>query len=84
MPGGTDVLVNATSLGLFPNADDRVPVTFAEPVLAADVDPEPTADALPPRCRRAAGCETIDGLEMLVEQGVLACGTGPASSPTQP
>lgn len=71
VPVGTDVLVNATSLGLYPNVDERVPVVVHEPVLAADVVPNP------PRTRflreaEAAGCETIDGLEMLVEQGALS------------
>jgi shikimate dehydrogenase len=71
VPVGTDVLVNATSLGLYPNVDERVPVVVHEPVLAADVIPNP------PRTRflreaEAVGCETIDGLEMLVEQGALS------------
>ena len=71
VPAGTEVVVNATSLGLYPNGEERVPVTLTEPVLAADVIPNP------PRTRflreaEAAGCETIDGLEMLVEQGALS------------
>lgn len=71
VPPGTDVLVNATSLGLFPNVDERVPVTFAEPVLAADVVPNPPQTRFL-REAAEAGCETIDGLEMLVEQGALS------------
>ena len=71
VPPGTDVLVNATSLGLFPNVDERVPVTFAKPVLAADVVPNPPQTRFL-REAAEAGCETIDGLEMLVEQGALS------------
>jgi shikimate dehydrogenase len=71
VPQGTDVLVNATSIGLHPNVEERVPVELTEPVLAADVIPNP------PRTRflreaEAAGCQTLDGLEMLVEQGALS------------
>lgn len=71
VPAGTDVLVNATSLGLHPNLDEPVPVEIGAPLLAADVIPNP------PRTRflreaEAAGCKTIDGLEMLVEQGALS------------
>jgi shikimate dehydrogenase len=71
VPAGTDVVVNATSLGLYPNVDERVPVELTGRELVADVIPNP------PRTRflreaAAAGCQTIDGLEMLVDQGALS------------
>jgi shikimate dehydrogenase len=71
VPPGTAVLVNATSLGLHPNVDERVPVSFEAPLLVADVIPNPPETRLL-RDAAAAGCETLDGLGMLVEQGVLA------------
>jgi shikimate dehydrogenase len=71
VPAGTDVLVNATSIGLHPEVDERVPVAFAAPLLVADVIPNPPETRLL-RDAAAMGCETLDGLGMLVEQGVLA------------
>ena len=73
IPEGTDVVVNATSIGLFPDIDA---------VLAFDIDslsPEMVvADVIPnpPRTRfvrdaEAAGCKVIDGLGMLVNQGII-------------
>ncbi len=74
VPPGTDVLVNATSIGLHPNVNERVPVDLsAAPALVADVVPNPP-DTRFLREAGAAGCRTLDGLEMLVEQGVLAVG----------
>lgn len=74
VPAGTDVVVNATSVGLFPDVEARVPIdaaTLKPGLVAADVVPNP------PRTRfvdeaEAAGCVVVDGLEMLVEQGVLS------------
>jgi shikimate dehydrogenase len=71
VPPGTDVLVNATSIGLYPNVDERVPVELTPPLLAADVIPNPPQTRFL-REAEGAGCETIDGLGMLVEQGALS------------
>jgi len=73
VPTDTDIVVNATSIGLFPDVDARVPVnleTLSAEMLVADVIPNP------PRTRLikdadARGCTTIDGLGMLVNQGVI-------------
>ncbi|MDR3633668.1 MAG: shikimate dehydrogenase [Isosphaeraceae bacterium] len=73
VPDGTDVLVNATSIGLFPDVTAVVPVkaeTLRAGLLVCDVIPNP------PRTRLIAaaesrGCETLDGLGMLVNQGVI-------------
>ena len=73
LPEGVDVLVNATSVGLHPDVDARLAVdlTGLHPdTLVADIIPNP------PRTRllgdaAAAGCRTVDGLGMLVNQGVL-------------
>ena len=75
IPADVDVLVNCTSIGLG-DAAARVPVdaaTFRPGLVVADVIPNP------PRTRflaeaAAAGCHTLDGLGMLVGQGVLGVG----------
>ncbi len=68
-----DVLVNATSIGLSPDGDARVAVaedSLRSELVVADVIPNPPRTRL---LRSAAerGCPTIDGLGMLVGQGVL-------------
>lgn len=71
LPPDAGIVVNATSIGLFPNITDRVSVataTLLPHMVVADVIPNP------PRTRfleeaAAAGCRTLDGLGMLVNQG---------------
>jgi shikimate dehydrogenase len=73
LPAGTDLLVNATSIGLFPDVDARVPVdaaTLRPPLLVCDLIPNPPRTRLL-REAEAAGCDALDGLGMLVNQGVL-------------
>jgi shikimate dehydrogenase len=75
VPADTDLLVNATSIGLYPAIDDMPPVDLS--------DAQPTllvADAVfnPPETRflaaaRERGLPTLDGLSMLVYQGVIGC-----------
>src|SRR5262249_46374480 len=67
--GAWDVLVNTTPVGTFPTVDDT---PFEGPFdgrLVYDLiyNPRPTR-LLREAC--AAGCETLDGLDMLVEQAV--------------
>ena len=71
VPKQCDVLVNATSLGLYPNVSEYAPIDFSRlssDLLVADVIPNPPKTAF---IKRAAerGCKTIDGLGMLVNQG---------------
>ena len=69
----TDVLINATSIGLFPDVDARLALdvdTLREGMVVADVIPNPPATNLV-RDARAKGCKVIDGLGMLVNQGVI-------------
>lgn len=69
-----DALVNATSIGLYPAVGERVPVhgeSLAPGTLVADVIPNPPSTRFLEEAR-ARGCETLDGLEMLVEQGALS------------
>jgi shikimate dehydrogenase len=71
VPADADLVVNATSIGLYPDVDAVVPLGLedvAGRALVADVIPNPPQTGF---LRTAAelGCETLDGLEMLVEQG---------------
>lgn len=73
VPDGVDLVVNATSVGLFPDVDARLPldVTTLRPgQVVCDVIPNPPSTRL---MRDAAerGCVTLDGLGMLVNQGVI-------------
>ena len=73
VPAGTDVVVNATSIGLYPDVDARLAVdmsSLAPEMVVADVIPNPPQTHL---LKSAAerGCRTIDGLGMLVNQGVI-------------
>ena len=72
VPEGTDIVINATSVGLYePDARLELDVTSLKPgMVAADVIGNP------PRTRfireaEARGCQVIDGLGMLVNQGIV-------------
>ena len=70
---GTDVVVNTTSIGLFPDVDARIPLdlsTLRPGTIVADVIPNPPRTRLV-REAEARGCPVIDGLGMLVGQGRL-------------
>lgn len=73
IPADTDVLINATSIGLFPDVDARLDFdleSLTAETVVADVIPNPPATNLV-RDARAKGCKVIDGLGMLVNQGVI-------------
>jgi shikimate dehydrogenase len=73
VPGDTDIIVNATSIGLYPDVDARVPInsdTLAAGMIVADVIPNPPHTRLI-QDARSRGCTAIDGLGMLVNQGVI-------------
>lgn len=73
VPPDTDVVVNATSIGLYPDVTARIALnigSLAPSMIVADVIPNP------PRTRLIAdaeerGCGVIDGLGMLVGQGCI-------------
>ncbi len=68
---GWDVLVNATPVGTWPNVDAMpAPVNGRPGALVYDLVYNPPETALM-RAGRAAGLETIGGLEMLVNQACL-------------
>lgn len=73
VPEGTDIVINATSIGLFPDVEARVEVDLSSlkpEMVVADVIPNPPQTRL---MKEAAeiGCTTLDGLGMLVNQGVI-------------
>lgn len=73
VPAGTDVLINATSIGLFPDVDARVAVnmdTITSEMIVADVIPNPPETRLVKEARDK-GCSVLDGLGMLVNQGII-------------
>ena len=73
VPGGVDIVINATSIGLYPDKT-KVPIdihSLSHDMIISDVIPNP------PRTQfikdaEARGCTTIDGLGMLVNQGRIA------------
>jgi shikimate dehydrogenase len=73
IPDGTDVLINATSIGLFPDVNARLDFdieSLSSKIVVADVIPNPPETNLV-RDARGKGCKVIDGLGMLVNQGVI-------------
>lgn len=73
IPNGTDIVINATSIGLFPAVDARLNLNMdsvTSDMLVADVIPNPPRTNLV-REAAAKGCTVIDGLGMLVNQGVI-------------
>jgi shikimate dehydrogenase len=74
VPPETDILVNATSIGLFPNVEESPPVdvtSIRSDLLVCDVIPNPPHTAFL-RAAESAGARTLDGLGMLVYQGAIA------------
>lgn len=73
IPEDTKLVVNATSIGLSPDVDARVPIelgTLHRDMIVADVIPNPPRTRLV-REAEAMGCFVLDGLGMLVNQGVI-------------
>ncbi len=75
VPEGTDIVVNATSIGLFPDVDatagPRSRTACGPGMVVADVIPNPPRTRLI-RDAEARGCTVLDGLGMLVNQGVIS------------
>jgi shikimate dehydrogenase len=73
VPSTIDILVNATSIGLYPDVDAVPDVSLdrARPDLfVCDVIPNPPDTRLM-RLARARGLRTLNGLSMLVHQGTI-------------
>jgi len=74
VPESGDIVVNATSVGLFPDVDARIdvdPETLRPGTVVADVIPNPPRTRLI-REAEARGCTVLDGLGMLVDQGAIS------------
>lgn len=74
LPAGTDVLVNATSIGLYPNVTHKPDLdynTLSAAMTVCDVIPNPPRTPLLKEAE-ARGARTLDGLGMLVNQGAIA------------
>jgi shikimate dehydrogenase len=74
VPEQTDVVVNATSVGLFPDVEGRLdvdPDSLRPEMVVADVIPNPPRTLLI-RDAQARGCAVLDGLGMLVNQGAIS------------
>lgn len=73
VPDTTDIVINATSIGLY-DADARLNVdisTLRPGMVVADVIGNPPRTRLI-RDSEARGCRALDGLKMLVNQGIVA------------
>ena len=73
IPGGVDIVVNATSIGLTPDLNARLDIaldSLRKGLVVADVIPNPPRTNLI-KDAEARGCKTLDGLGMLVNQGVI-------------
>ena len=68
---GTDLVVNATSLGLYPDVDTEFPIaagSLNSSMVVADVIANPRQTDLL-RTAERVGCTTVNGAEMLANQG---------------
>jgi len=73
IPQQADIVINATSIGFHPNADatlDVDPASFRPAMVVADVVANPPATAWL-RAAQEAGCRTLTGLGMLVNQALI-------------
>jgi len=73
VPEGTNVVVNATSIGLYPNTDQVPDVDYTSITAAmtvCDVIPNPPATKFL-NAAKQRGSRTLDGLGMLVYQGAI-------------
>ncbi|MBM3637301.1 MAG: shikimate dehydrogenase [Alphaproteobacteria bacterium] len=74
IPENIDIVVNATSIGLFPDIKARVAVkneSLRPSLIIADIIPNPPRTRLVEEAT-ARGCHVIDGLGMLINQGVIS------------
>ncbi len=73
IPEGTDVLVNSTSIGLYPNVEDKPDIDYESitaNMVVCDVIPNPP-NTLFLREAENKGAKILDGLGMLVGQGAI-------------
>jgi shikimate dehydrogenase len=73
LPETAEIVINATSIGLFPDVDARLeiePDSIRRDMVVADVIPNPPRTGLL-RGAEQRGATVLDGLGMLVNQGVI-------------
>ncbi len=73
IPADTDIVINATSIGLYPDIEARLDIdadSLRPTMLVADVIPNPPQTNLL-KDAAARGCAVLDGMGMLVNQGVI-------------
>ena len=73
IPATTNVLINATSIGLFPNVDEKPDIDYdsiTPQMVVCDVIPNPPHTPFLKEAQ-ARGAKTLDGLGMLVYQGAI-------------
>lgn len=73
IPDGTDIIINATSVGLYPDIDAMLEIdtdSLTPEMVVADGIPNPPLTRFL-QAAQERGCRTRDGLGMLVQQGVI-------------
>jgi shikimate dehydrogenase len=73
IPASADILVNATSIGLYPDIDGHLDLdleSLRPSLVVADVIPNPPSTRLICEAQKR-GCRILDGLGMIVNQGVV-------------
>lgn len=69
----TDIVINATSIGLFPDVDAKLNIDFESilpnMVVADGIHNPPLTHLL--KTANSKGCKTVNGVQMLVNQGVI-------------
>jgi shikimate dehydrogenase len=74
VPSDAAIVINATSIGLYPRVDGRLDIeieSLKPGMVVADVVPSPPRTNLI-KDAEARGCTIVDGLGMLVNQGVIS------------
>lgn len=73
VPSGSDIVIHATSVGLYPDVDAMPDIDTdsltPEMVVADGIHNPPLTRLL--QAARDRGCKTVDGLGMLVQQGMI-------------
>jgi shikimate dehydrogenase len=73
VPPHASIVVNATSVGLFPDVESRLDLettSLLPEMVVADVIPNPPRTAFL-RAAQSRGCRTLDGTGMLVNQAII-------------
>lgn len=73
VPGDVSILVNATSIGLYPDVESRPDLDYATlrpGMIVCDVIPNPPRTVFLAEAEKR-GAKTLDGLGMLVNQGLI-------------